>query len=393
MDMDFDIIIVGGNLSGLMISLVLGGLGYKVAVFDKKPESDMDHIIELDNRSYSLTPKSVSYLSKIGIWQDVSEFANPIKQIRISDNNSKLFLHFDNKLLDNKILGYMLENRYIVRALFNKAKQNQNITLLYNTEFTRVQNEETYVTIQTNSGVIKAKLLIGADGKFSMVKQFTDIATISWDYHQKALVGILSHENNHDCIAHEIFRKQGPFATLPLVGGFRSAVVWTERPNVADFISKQSKRDINYILQNLAPHYLGKIEFESEILTYPLKAFYTEHYYQKRILLLGDATHAMHPLAGQGFNMTIKDIEFLHELLKKEHLSLDNYTTMQGIFSCYQQERLGDNLAMIAITDSLDKIFSSQFIALSLSRKAGLYALNRFDIVKKTFMKYAMGNR
>jgi len=214
----------------------------------------------------------------------------------------------------------------------------------------------------------------------------------SYSYGQTAMVFNVSHKENHNNIAQEIFMPSGPFAILPLKDGYSSAIVWTEKSELAEIYLKMSKKEFQLHLSEKFMEYFGKSEVISEVFAYPLSVKFSNEYFKGRLCLLGDSAHSMHPIAGQGFNQTIRDINSLADLLKYHfNLGLDLGSKM--LLEDYQTERRFDNHAMIAITDVLNKLFSNNILPLSVTRKLGLAAVNKLPGLQKFFMKYAMGER
>ena len=378
-------IIIGANLTGLCTALALSRLNQPSILVDKK---DLSLTSSYDGRAIALSYGSKQILEKIGVWQSLIPYAGPIEQIRVTDQHSHLFLHFDN----NCSLGYLIESDDLQQIIYNQAAKDPNITIMSNTTCELLENNYDEATIKLNNQIYKTNLLIAADGKFSNLRKMANIRILKHNYHQKAVVCKVQHQQPHNHIAQEIFLSHGPFAILPLKNPNQSGIVWTEKPEVADSLTSMTKEKFDYFLAQKFTDYLGKVELISQISSYPLELILAEKYYHNRMLLIGDSAHSIHPIAGQGFNLALRDISALTQLYTKyEALGLE--------FGCYQSLneyealRMQDNNSMALITDALNKIFSNNTTAISALRKIGLSTVNQIPGLKKFFMEYAMAKK
>ncbi len=376
-------LIIGANLTGLCVSIALSSLGCRSILIDKK---NLKSSLTKDCRAVAISYGSKQILEKIGIWQKLSPYAGPIDQIRVTDQHSPLFLHFDN----NETLGYLIESHDIQNVMYNWAINDPNVTIYDNSAYELLENNYDNVKIKLNNQLLfTSNLLIAADGKFSALRKLSNIKHSYHDYGQKAIVCKVQHQKEHHHIAQEIFLPNGPFAILPLKDPHQSGIVWTEEPAIANTLMAMGKEKFEYFLMKKFTDYLGKLELVSEISSYPLEMILAENYYHNRIMLIGDAAHSIHPISGQGFNLAIRDISSLAELyIKYKNLGLEMgcYQSLNE----YEALRMNDNSAMALITYSLNKLFSNNAAPISILRKLGLAAVNQMPGLQKFFMEYAM---
>lgn len=376
------VIIIGANLTGLCTALALSKLGEEVILVDSK---DIAIPPKGDGRAIALSYGSKQILEEIDAWSSISKFAGPIKQIRVTDQYSPLFLHFNN----NETLGFLVEMHNLQKALYEIALKMPQISIIAKTECNLIENTRTEAVVKINNKNYSSNLVIAADGKFSKVRETIGIKTIDYNYHQKAIVCKVRHELKHHNIAQEIFLPSGPFAILPLKNQQESSIVWTEKTDTANILLNLEKQKFLYFLKQKFTDYLGEIEIMGPIMAYPLELKIAQNYYHNRVALIGDSAHSIHPIAGQGFNLATRDILLLMKLHKKYNkigLEFGCYQSLQE----YQKLRKLDNNSMAIITDGLNKIFSNDIFPLNIARKAGLYAVNQIPFLQKFFMNYAM---
>ncbi|MFN7038581.1 MAG: UbiH/UbiF/VisC/COQ6 family ubiquinone biosynthesis hydroxylase [Alphaproteobacteria bacterium] len=388
--MKSDVIIIGGGIIGVTLACALAKQNISTILIEQRNIKSMKSNVT-DGRASAISYGSKLILEKYDLWRNIEQYAGPIEQIRVTDSNSPLFLHFDNKYVESQTLGFMVENHKMLAELHNEAEKIKNLTILegnYNT----IQRNSYDVKVEIGNHIIESSLLVAADGKNSSVRQKANIGIRQSFFKQSAIVCNVKHELNHENIAQEKFFPNGPFAILPLLGGHSSSIVWTESTKLAEIYLGMDEKEFIYNLSLKFGNYLGELELISEVYSYPLSSLYCEKYYKERLVLVGDAAHSIHPIAGQGLNLGIKDVEALVEILNKyKSLGLD--IGSESILVEYQNQRKDDNLAMIAITTMLNTIFSNKNFPLNALRKLGLSAVNTFPSAKKFFMKYAMGIR
>jgi len=386
---EVDVLVVGGGMVGLTFAAALAGAGLHIAVIDRERPRDMTSQ-PFDGRASAIAAASRDVLETIGVWRGMVGDAQPILEIRVSDGASPLFLHYDFREVGGKPLGYIVENRAIRRALIGHAQTLPTLKLFSGREVAALDRGVGAAEAVLDDGArIRAALVIGADGRESEMRKHAGIDISSWNYHQTGIVCTVAHERPHGGVAQEHFLPAGPFAILPMTGN-RSSIVWTERADLVPRIMALDEAGFGEELRLRFGDFLGALAPEGPRFAYPLSLVHAERYIDHRLALIGDAAHGIHPIAGQGFNLGIRDVAALAEVVVDTmRLGLDPGAT--SALARYQRWRRFDNMAMLAVTDGLNRLFSNEIAPLRLARDIGLAAVNRAPALKRLFMQHAMG--
>ncbi len=393
-----DVVIVGAGMAGLTLAAALARQGMKVTLLEKYDVGYFSAHPEItpppDGRSSAIAYASQQILDRFGLWEGVlAAEACPINDIHITDGNTPFSLHFDHRQVGEMPMGYMLENRAILRALFNVAVTLPAITLLSPAHAVQITHDAHHAVVHLHDGrAIRARLVVAADGKTSTVRQMLNIPTTRWDYGQTAIVCTIAHEKHHQYVAQERFLPSGPFAVLPLKGGYHSSLVWVEKtPLIAQFMQMEESERLWHIQKRVGMS-LGRVEPVTHFTSYPLNACFAERYAEGRAVLVGDAAHGIHPIAGQGFNLGVQDSGVLvDEVLAQYQLGLD--IGAKHVLARYTSKRRPENMAMLAITDGLTRLFSTNFSSIKHARRLGIGAVDHIAPLQRFFIRYAMGLR
>ncbi|MDP2579891.1 UbiH/UbiF/VisC/COQ6 family ubiquinone biosynthesis hydroxylase [Shimia thalassica] len=394
MDFDTDILIAGGGLNGPALALGLAQAGFDVTIVDNRPTlARADD--NFDGRGYALAVASKRLLTAIGVWDDIAGNAQPMNDIKVTDGRagegpSPFFLHFDHTEIEEGPVGFMLEDRFLYRAFMDALGKEKRITQISQDSVIDQAPDATGVTVSLASGrTLRARLLVGCDGRQSGVAQRAGIKRTGWGYGQTALVCAIAHEKPHHGIAHQFFMPPGPLAILPLPGNMCS-IVWSETDENAAEIQALSEEDYMAVLQPRFGDFLGKIELAGARFTYPLNLTVANEFVTDHVALVGDAAHGMHPIAGQGLNAGLRDVAALVEILQDAKQRGEDFSTI-NVLERYQEWRRFDTHALIAATDLTNKLFSNDNPLLRLGRDIGMGLVNASPALRRTFMREAAG--
>ncbi len=387
---DVELLIAGGGLNGLLLAVACAGVGLEVALVDREDPAAMLGEA-FDGRSSAIAYGSRRVLDGLGLWREIAADAEPILEIRVADGASRLFLHYDHRELGgDEPLGYIVENRVLRRVLIAHARALSALALLAPLSVEHVETSPLVATATLSDGRrLRARLVAAADGAASPLRRAAGIGTLEWRYRQTGIVTTVRHERPHCGIAIEHFLPAGPFAILPMTGR-RSSIVWTERAEPARRMTALPDPAFAAELAARFGDFLGAVEPEGPRWSYPLMLLLAERYAAPRLALVGEAAHVIHPIAGQGLNLGIRDIAALAELIiDTRRLGLD--IGSDAVLRRYQQWRRLDTAMLAAVTDGLNRLFSNEIAPLRLARDLGLAAVNRLPPLKRLLMRDAMG--
>ena len=385
---DNDVLIAGGGPAGLSLAALLGTEGFRVTVIEAAPILNAAPTRDLRTTAIALAGKRLLAAAKV--WPRLSRGANAIEHIRIADTGRAGALDFHAAEVGSEPFGWIVENAAFRAALLARLRSLRNVRILAGQ---RIENfsaatGEARLTL-ADGRKLAAPLLVGCDGRHSFCRQAAGIRAFRLPYEQTAIVATLAHENPHQNVALEHFLPAGPFALLPMRGR-RSALVWTERPQSAARLMQWGDDDFAAAVMARAGTHWGKMRLVGARASYPLSFLHAERYVAPRLALVGEAAHAMHPIAGQGFNMSLRDIADLAALLKDARsLGLD--LGDPSLLKRYETARRPDTIAMLAATDGLDRLFSTSLKPIARLRRLGLRVVGKSHRLKQFFMREAMG--
>jgi len=388
-DLTADVLIVGGGLVGLTFAISAARLGFEVVVVDRDTPDNTTGA-EFDGRVSSVAAGSANLFKALKLWEMVSPEAQPIHQIRVSDGEAPRFLHYDSDDLGGQAMGYIVENRILRQALHVAAKCEDRIVLRTGTSLETLETDSFRVTALLSDGtVVGAPLAVAADGRASAVRSSVGIGATRREYGQVGLVCAVAHEFDHEGIAHERFLRGGPFAILPMKGN-KSSLVWTERTELARELLQVNAETFLDELRWRFGEFLGDLRLAGRVWSYPLSLTMAKELVAQRTALVGDAAHAIHPIAGQGLNLGLRDVAVLVEVMDDARsIGLD--IGDQGTLRRYSRWRRFDGLTMAAVTDGLNRLFTYDSEVFRIVRNAGLTAVNSNRPLKALFQKHAMG--
>ncbi|MCI4662490.1 MAG: UbiH/UbiF/VisC/COQ6 family ubiquinone biosynthesis hydroxylase [Neomegalonema sp.] len=389
-------VIIGGGLVGSALALALAAEGIASVVLDPLPLK-VSRARDFDGRAYAIALASRRMLSALGVWEAIAPDAQEILDILVSDGEpgrkaSPHFVHFDSRELAQGF-GHMVEDPVLRIALLDKVAASPLIDYRDGTKASSVARDGFGATITLDDGSqIRTPLAIACDGRRSAIAKAAGIERIAAEYDQIGLVCAVRHERPHHGVAHEYFLPAGPFAILPLSGGHRSSLVWTERGDMAEAL--RSVSDAVYLaeLRRRFGDFLGALELDGKRWVYPLNTTVARAFVQERLALVGDAARGMHPIAGQGFNYGLRDAAALAEVLGNAQRYGEDLGD-GGVLERYAEWRRPDSLGISLATDGLNRLFSNDMAPVRMLRRLGLSAFGQIAPLRRAAMSYAAGDR
>lgn len=399
-------VIVGAGMAGMTLAHALASAGIEVAVVDRADPANFTDAA-FDGRTTAIATGSANVLEGIGLWPDLAPKSCPIDTIRVSDGDALMFLHFDHHEVGDDPMGYILENRDIRGPMLAAAAASPQIDFLAPAIIETVTRGTGGVSIKLEDGVngvreIRARVIFACDGRGSSLRQEARIPVTEWRYDQSSFVCTIAHERPHQNIAHERFLPGGPFAILPMrdldkplktaTGELRHAasIVWSESNDLVPAIKGFDDDAFTAELAQRIGGFLGEIALASPRWVHPLGLSHAARYTDQRLALVGDAAHAIHPIAGQGLNMGIRDVAALAEVVVDAR-RLGRDIGDPDILADYERWRRFDNLLLAVVTDNLTRLFSNDIAPLRAARDLGLGIVNAIPAARKFSMRHAMG--
>ncbi|PPD42522.1 MAG: 2-octaprenyl-6-methoxyphenyl hydroxylase [Methylobacter sp.] len=391
MQYDYDLLIAGGGLAGNCLALALKGSGLRIAIIEANTRAQQQ-AAPAGDRALALAAGTVNALETLGIWQGIADKATAIKHIHISDRG-----HFGKARLSAEknhvpALGYVITARDIEGHLADLVGQGP-IDVIAPARLAGLMPGGEAINVSLKQGNdsinLSAKLLVGADGGMSSVRALLDIPQHSTDYRQTALVTTVKSSLPHHNTAYERFTASGPLALLPQ-GTHHSSVVWTRTTDEAEALMLGSEKDFLNELQDCFGFRLGELALTAPRRAFPLSLIRAETMQRDRAVIIGNAAHQLHPVAGQGFNLGLRDVMQLAANLTGVAQNQHDIGS-RDVLSAYTQARLKDHARVIGFTDSVVKIFSNDWLAIAAARNLGLAVLDHIPSAKAALAKQAMG--
>lgn len=387
--LSFDCIVIGGGLSGLTTTLALSKIGLSVAIIDKT-SLKMAKKNEGDQRTTAVSASGKKVFEALDVWDSLKKGAEPILDIVVSEKGKKGHLNFDHQTVGTEPMGHILNNIELKNSLISSIRSQKNIQLFPFKSLNNFFPETGAVTIDLNDGSsYEAPLLVAADGRNSDGRRIAKIKSTNIDYNQSSIVFTVGHEKPHRGTAYEQFTTGGPIASLPMRGN-KSSVVWSEDTEVVESLMQLDDKDFAAAASYRLNDCLGKMTIIGQRKVFPLKLNYADTIIANRFAMVGDAAHGLHPIAGQGFNLGLRDIANLtEEISNARRLGLDigSFETLRS----YQAARRFDNFSLVAATDGLNRLFTDNNQIVRFIRSSGLDAINTMNPIKNLFMRLAMG--
>ena len=391
MELKFNIAIVGSGLTGSIASIALAKAGYKVALIDPKSFKELKKN-NYDTRTTALSKKSKYFFEHLNLWKYMKPFICIIKNIMVNDGNPEKDVFFNKtQTKKNKPLGFMIGNRDLFTILIDVIKKNKNIIKFDNKVNVFFREQENVIIKLDDKKIIKSQLLIAADGKNSFIRKKVGIKASKKSYNQKAFIFNVKHTKNHNNLATENFLEYGPLASLPIIqnkSNCYSSIVWSCNHPFYYKIIKHTRKDLERELNFYLSKYYGKFTIVTKVKSWDLSLIKAQKFFDTRILLLGDSAHSIHPLAGQGLNLTLKGIEALYNLAKDNKIKKGDIGS-DKILNAFSKKQYLNSTTIIFATDKLNYLFSNSNFFLKKTREIGLYVFKKSKILKNIFKNYA----
>ncbi len=383
-----NIIIVGSGLVGMTLALFLSKLGLNTLILDKNNKKKLLEV--KDSRTSAISQGSSRILKEISIWNKIKKKAQPINEIRVSEGINNGDLNFKSESLNEGPLGFIVDNEFLKKTFFKEVLKSTFIKFIGDVNIKDIKKKINCTTIFSDKGNFSAPLIVGADGRNSRMRFFADIKNFFFDYNQIAYVFNISHSLSHQSQAIERFFPSGPLALLPMQNNNKksSSVVWT-----VDSPFKNQMQEKNSFYNEFEKKYakvFGQITKTSKPVIYNLNVISCYEYFKDRVVLIGDACQAIHPIAGQGLNLGLRDSYHLAKIISKNlKIGLDVGSPL--VLRGYSLKRLVDKKLLIQATHRLNQLFSNNSTLIKSVRENGLKIFNKSTYLKKKSMMFAMG--
>jgi len=393
-ELECELHIVGGALTGLLTAYCASQLNYNIVISERKKILSSPQKAISDKRTTAIAEGSKIFLESQGLWQHIRGFAEPIHNIKVIDKTAKSKLFFNNPK-KNSNLGYIVKNSKFIEVLIKLLKKKKNIFIIEGANISSINSNSSKILTFAKKTKISSDMIIAADGKNSGVRKILGTNVFKKHYNEKALVINFFHEKSHNNVAYEFFFKTGPLAILPMQkykNNFQSALIWSNSTQAVDLIASTGfkKKYITEIINEKIQQYLGRVTYMGSVQTFPLSAHINEKFYHHRVVYIGDAAHSIHPIAGQGWNLGLRDIRSLTNILKKSKNKETKIGTKQ-FCKTYNDLCFYDAYRLFEITDKLDWIFKNDQPHLKFTKKLGFNIINKNKTLKNQIVNFAMG--
>jgi len=388
--MKFDVVIVGGGLVGASLALALKDSGLKIALVESRPISPLPADESWDSRVYAVSPGSAAFLQNLGVWNALDqERVTPVHNMAVFGDDSAARLDFSAYNIGVPELAFIVENRQLQDAAWKGLKRRGNpIKVFCPAQCSLMLRAESHAELHLDDGtVMETGLIVGADGVNSWIREQAGIEVARHSYQEMGVVANFDAARHHNNVAHQWFRRDGVLALLPMPGKLVS-MVWSTRETLAQTMLGLPEKELCERVVRASQHVLGEMRLVTRPAAFPLNFVHVKKLVQPHLALIGDAAHGIHPLAGQGVNLGLRDAQELASVILSRGLQPDcgDYLLLRR----YERARKEDILAMELVTDGLQKLFSHTHPTLIRLRNLGLEITNRLPLIKDRLMQQAL---
>lgn len=385
---DFDIVIAGGGMIGMSMALAIASLNLRIAVVERVQRDQLQQP-SFDDRSTALSRSSQSMFQALGLWDEILSASTPIQSIHVSDRGKFGFAHITAKEQNVEALGYVVINRILGEVLMKHAEMHENVSFYCPAKVTSIEHQQEHSTVILDSGEsLSCKLLIGADGTDSKVREYLGIGVTQTDYEQVAIIGNIVTEKPIMNRAYERFSESGPLALLPIQDN-RTAFIWIVSNDEKKKLMKLGDDAFILAMQEVFGLRLGQFKHLGRRTSYPLLLSEVPRLYAKRGVIIGNAANALHPVAAQGFNLGLRDVATLADCIsevKHNHEIGDSNVLLR-----YSDWRYHDQKKLRMFTDGLVKLFGSKKKSVQILRDIGMVGFDLIPGFRKLFVRHTMG--
>ncbi|MGB3534609.1 MAG: FAD-dependent hydroxylase [Microcoleaceae cyanobacterium] len=387
--MDYDLVVVGGGIVGATLACSLKNSGLQVALIEPQPQA----VAVARRQAYALTLQTGRILDGIGIWSEILPKITTFRQISLSDSDHPGIVEFLPEDLGTEELGYVGEHHIILGAMHRFLEACDHVHWICPAQMIEVQYHPDYATtfVKQDDTVkpIYSRIVVAADGSRSALRQAAGIGTTGWKYWQSCVAMTIQTEKPHNNIAFERFWPSGPMGVLPLPGN-RCQVVWTAPHSEAQALKEMDQAAFLKLLQHRTGGLLGQLELLSDRYVFPVQLMQSNDYVQPRLVLVGDAAHACHPVGGQGLNMGIRDAAAIAQVLKTAQQNGEDIGSL-SVLKRYQRWRKKENWIVLGLTDFLDRMFSGDWKPKVIARRLGLSLLRKIKPLRYLALRLMTG--
>ncbi|MCU7842569.1 MAG: UbiH/UbiF/VisC/COQ6 family ubiquinone biosynthesis hydroxylase [Candidatus Thiodiazotropha sp. (ex Monitilora ramsayi)] len=386
----FDLIVVGGGMVGSALACATAEAGFKVCVLEMREPTRSWPEDEVDLRVSALTRASQRVLENLDVWERMKSLRiSPYTDMEVWDEGGSGRIHFNAAEIGEANLGHIVENRVTQLALWERMESLDDVDLRYPARVSQLLLDGSQGVMLDDGSHLQAELIVAADGRDSQIRSMAGIDTKGWDYDQHAIVATITPEQHHGYVARQRFMKAGPLAFLPIDDG-RCSIVWSTSPQEAEQLMAMDDAAFCHALGHASESMLGQIKAVGPRGVFPLRLGHAETYIRPGLALIGDAAHAIHPLAGQGVNLGFLDAATLADTVieaRKAQRAIGAFSTLRR----YERARKGANMGMLAVMDAFKRAFSNEIPPLKLARNLGLTLADRSGPLKDLLIRRAMG--
>lgn len=387
--MKFDIVVVGGGLVGLCLAVALKKSGFKIALIEPHAPTSIPQDLSWDSRVYAISPGSTDFLTQLGIWQLIAnERITPVYDMAVFGDDHCAQIDFSAYEIGLPQLAYIVENRQLQNSAWDTLKTTNENVHIFSQKCTSIEFLDSRVILQLeDSNQLEAALIVGADGINSWVRNQTDIRASKKSYQQIGVVANFETELSNRHIARQWFRRDGILAFLPLPEK-KISIVWSTNEQHAHQLCHLTPEELCHQVQEASFNQLGKMKLITPPVGFPLNSLHVEPLVKPRLVLIGDAAHGIHPLAGQGVNLGLRDTRELARVLNSQAAQSDcgDYMMLRR----YEITRKEDIVALEWVTDGLQKLFNNPNPTIARLRNLGLEITNRLPLIKNHLMQHAL---